>query len=91
MCGRVRLFRLIVEHRRVSSGCEVVPTCNGIKAIGIEIRNGDEVVERGNGRCMLASTATARRFYLANGYVETGRPAGQFGTQSGFPMSKSLK
>jgi GNAT superfamily N-acetyltransferase len=48
-------------------------------------------VERGNGRCTLASTATARRFYLANGYVETGRPAGQFGTQSGFPMSKPLK
>jgi hypothetical protein len=41
--------------------------------------------------CFLASTATARRFCLANGYVETGRPAAQFGTSSGFPMSKTLK
>jgi GNAT superfamily N-acetyltransferase len=48
-------------------------------------------IERGNHRCFLASTATARRFYLANGYVETGRPAAQFGTSSGFPMSKALK
>jgi GNAT superfamily N-acetyltransferase len=48
-------------------------------------------IERGSERCRLASTATARRFYLANGYVETGRPAGQFGTASGFPMSKALK
>jgi GNAT superfamily N-acetyltransferase len=48
-------------------------------------------IDRGVDRCILASTATARRFYLANGYVETGRPAGQFGTASGFPMSKALK
>jgi GNAT superfamily N-acetyltransferase len=48
-------------------------------------------IERGNRRCILASTATARRFYLAHGYVETGRPGGQFGTSSGFPMSKTLK
>jgi GNAT superfamily N-acetyltransferase len=48
-------------------------------------------IERGVERCTLASTATARRFYLANGYVETGQPAGQFGTASGFPMSKPLK
>jgi GNAT superfamily N-acetyltransferase len=48
-------------------------------------------IERGNRRCFLASTATARHFYLAHGYVETGRPAGQFGTSSGFPMSKALK
>jgi len=48
-------------------------------------------IDRGNRRCLLASTATARRFYLAHGYVETGRPAGQFGTSSGFPMSKALK
>jgi hypothetical protein len=40
---------------------------------------------------MLAATATARRFYLANGYVETGVPRGNFGTQSGFPMRKALK
>ena len=47
--------------------------------------------ERGNSACTLASTATARRFYLANGYVETGAPIGNFGTQSGFPMRKALK
>jgi GNAT superfamily N-acetyltransferase len=47
-------------------------------------------IDRGKRRCFLASTATARRFYLAHGYVETGRPAGQFGTSSGFPMSKAL-
>ena len=47
--------------------------------------------ERGNSACTLASTATARRFYLANGYVETGAPRGDFGTQSGFPMRKALK
>jgi GNAT superfamily N-acetyltransferase len=29
-------------------------------------------VERGNIRCTLTSTETARRFYLANGYIEDG-------------------
>jgi GNAT superfamily N-acetyltransferase len=48
-------------------------------------------IDRGVDRCTLASTATARRFYLAHGYLGTGRPAGQFGTSSGFPMSKALK
>jgi len=33
----------------------------------------------------------ARRFYLANGYVEAGPAEGRFGTQTGFPMSKALK
>jgi GNAT superfamily N-acetyltransferase len=47
-------------------------------------------VERGNAHCTLASTATARRFYVANGYVETGPPRGNFGTQSGFPTRKVL-
>jgi GNAT superfamily N-acetyltransferase len=46
--------------------------------------------ERGNHRCHLTSTETARRFYLSNGYVETGPPAGGFGTNSGYPMSKTL-
>ena len=45
---------------------------------------------RGCVRCTLNSTATARRFYLAQGYVETGKPAGHFGTSSGYPMVKSL-
>jgi GNAT superfamily N-acetyltransferase len=47
-------------------------------------------VERGNTRCSLKSTETARRFYLARGYVEDGLPAGKFGTSSGYPMVKRL-
>jgi GNAT superfamily N-acetyltransferase len=46
--------------------------------------------DRGTLECMLASTATARRFYLARGYVETGPPDRKFGTESGFPMRKAL-
>jgi GNAT superfamily N-acetyltransferase len=46
--------------------------------------------ERGNHRCNLTSTETARRFYLSNGYVETGLPVGGFGTSSGYPMTKIL-
>jgi GNAT superfamily N-acetyltransferase len=46
---------------------------------------------RGNSRCTLTSTETARRFYLANGYVEDGAPVGTFGTSSGYPMVKSLQ
>jgi GNAT superfamily N-acetyltransferase len=44
--------------------------------------------ERGNTECTLTSTMTARRFYLANGYVETAPPVG---AQSGLPMRKALK
>jgi GNAT superfamily N-acetyltransferase len=47
-------------------------------------------VERGNVQCTLTSTETARRFYHANGYVEDGLPAGKFGMESGYPMSKLL-
>ncbi|WP_312016942.1 GNAT family N-acetyltransferase [Bradyrhizobium jicamae] len=46
--------------------------------------------ERGNHRCNLTSTETARRFYLSNGYTETGAPAGGFGTSSGYPMTRAL-
>jgi GNAT superfamily N-acetyltransferase len=46
--------------------------------------------QRGNIRCTLASTQTARRFYHANGYVEEGSPTRKFGADSGFPMSKRL-
>ena len=46
--------------------------------------------ERGNTRCTLTSTETARRFYLANGYAEDGQPAENSGTSSGYPMSKVL-
>ncbi len=44
----------------------------------------------GNTRCTLTSTETARRFYRSNGYVEDGAPVGNFGTTSGYPMSKLL-
>lgn len=47
-------------------------------------------MERGNTRCTLTSTETARRFYLANGYAEDGLPVGNFGTGSGYPMSRVL-
>ncbi|WP_363246969.1 GNAT family N-acetyltransferase [Reyranella sp.] len=47
--------------------------------------------ERGNTICTLTSTATARSFYLANGYAETGPARHNFGTTSGFPMRKMLK
>ena len=46
--------------------------------------------DRGNRECTLASTATARSFYRARGYIETGQPDRNFGTESGFPMRKSL-
>jgi GNAT superfamily N-acetyltransferase len=47
-------------------------------------------VERGNARCTLISTETARRFYHGAGYSEDGPPDGKWGTRSGYPMSKRL-
>lgn len=47
-------------------------------------------MERGNNRCRLTSTETARRFYRAAGYTEDGPPEGKFGTLGGYPMSKNL-
>jgi GNAT superfamily N-acetyltransferase len=47
-------------------------------------------IQRGNWRCALTSTETARRFYHANGYVEDGAVAGKFGTRASYPMSKLL-
>lgn len=44
---------------------------------------------RGNARCTLSSTETARAFYLANGYVIDGPPDQKWGT-GGYPMSKLL-
>jgi GNAT superfamily N-acetyltransferase len=41
--------------------------------------------ERGNTECTLTSTETARRLYRANG-----SPVGEFGTTSGYSMSKVL-
>ena len=45
--------------------------------------------ERGNTRCVLESTETARRFYLSAGYTEHGPPIVMFGTPC-YPMSKCL-
>ena len=45
--------------------------------------------KRGNVRCTLISTETARRFYRANGYVEDGSPECKF-CPTGYPMSKVL-
>jgi GNAT superfamily N-acetyltransferase len=50
----------------------------------------DRARERGNERCTLKSTETARRFYPARGYSEEGPAGGKFGTTSGYPMSKRL-
>ncbi len=47
-------------------------------------------MERGNTRCTLMSTETARRFYLARGYSEDGPADDKFGTTSGYPMFKYL-
>lgn len=47
-------------------------------------------VERGNERCRLTSTETARRFYRTAGYIEDGPPTGKFGAHSSYPMSKRL-
>jgi GNAT superfamily N-acetyltransferase len=47
--------------------------------------------ERGNTRCTLLSTETARRFYRTNQYVEVGPPVGPCGMTSGYPMEKLLR
>jgi GNAT superfamily N-acetyltransferase len=47
-------------------------------------------IARGNRRCTLTSTETARQFYLRNGYVVSGAASRAFGTNSGHPMSKRL-
>ena len=47
-------------------------------------------MERGNARCSLVSTETARGFYKSAGYIEIGPPQGKFGTSSSYPMSKLL-
>jgi GNAT superfamily N-acetyltransferase len=46
--------------------------------------------QRGNTRCTLTSTETALRFYKDAGYMEDGPPTNNFGTASGYPMSKPL-
>ncbi len=47
-------------------------------------------MERGNSRCTLTSTETAHRFYLSAGYRDDGAPTGEFGTSSGYRMSKQI-
>jgi GNAT superfamily N-acetyltransferase len=47
-------------------------------------------IERGNTRCTLTSTETARRFYLANGYTEDASLPGKFGGRVSYTMSKLL-
>jgi GNAT superfamily N-acetyltransferase len=47
-------------------------------------------IERGNTRCTLESTETARRFYLSRGYSEDGPAGRKFGTAGGHPMTKHL-
>jgi len=47
--------------------------------------------ELGNTECWLQSTETAHRFYLSNGYVDTGEPIRKFGMNSGYPMSKPIR
>lgn len=42
----------------------------------------------GHDACRLESTETARRFYLACGYEETGQPRRKFGTMGSYPMLK---
>jgi GNAT superfamily N-acetyltransferase len=46
--------------------------------------------ERGNTRCTLISTETARRLYRSAGYREDGPPQGKFGSTGSYPMSKPL-
>ena len=46
-------------------------------------------VKRGNLRCTLTSTETARRFYRENGYIEDGSQDCKF-CPTGYPMSKVL-
>src|ERR1700730_7958601 len=48
-------------------------------------------IKLGNRRFQLESTETARRFYLARGYVERGPAGGKLGTSSGYPMSKIVR
>jgi GNAT superfamily N-acetyltransferase len=47
-------------------------------------------MERGNARCTLVSTETARRLYLSAGYTEDGPGQRKQGSAGSFPMSKPL-
>jgi GNAT superfamily N-acetyltransferase len=47
-------------------------------------------IDRGNSRCTLLSTETARRFYHGAGYTEDRPPQSKFGTAGSYPMAKRL-
>ncbi len=47
-------------------------------------------MERGNVRCRLTSTETARHFYESAGSAGEGSPAGKFGSSGSFRISKVL-
>jgi GNAT superfamily N-acetyltransferase len=53
----------------------------------LEARAAELAVER----VVLESTATARRFYIAAGYLENGSPTKGFGKTFGYPMAKQLR
>jgi GNAT superfamily N-acetyltransferase len=46
--------------------------------------------QRGNVRCHLLSTETARGFYRGAGYTQDGPAVGKFATNASYPMSRSL-
>jgi GNAT superfamily N-acetyltransferase len=47
-------------------------------------------MDRGNTKCRLTSTETARRFYRTNLYVDDGAPVSGFECVLGYPMAKVL-
>jgi GNAT superfamily N-acetyltransferase len=50
----------------------------------------ERAMKRGNKRCHLTSTETARGFYHRAGYSEDGPAVGKFGSSGSYPMSKML-
>ena len=50
-----------------------------------------KAAELGVGECTLESTTTARQFYLALGWRESGPPAPGFGITTCYPMAKRVR
>jgi len=90
-------FRLVaVEHGTILAVGEVILSYvspdarfRGVSRVLLSALE-NRAAERGNMRCTLSSTETARRFYQANGYVEDGRLDGKFGISASYAMSKLL-
>ena len=90
-------FRLVaVEHCTILAVGEVILSYvspdarfRGVSRVLLSALE-NRAAERGNMRCTLSSTETARRFYQANGYVEDGRLDGKFGISTSYAMSKLL-